>query len=320
MALAKPRKDKELEFTEAARIAEDNPTSLEDLPTKHITEGPAELPIGYYEDGKFYKGFEVGELDVDSLTSLEGEQSNTFRTFGRIVARGLKRIYDIETGDEPVDLKSKTSNLFFPDVFFLMTEIIIKTKGSSLVPTVYQCPQCRAFTKFENDFDENENNDGSFSLDASDDELTSLNKEDLRDVKFTPWPEGTPVMQFKFKKGVTLGDDTYQEYAVRIPTIGDFIRAGGSSQNSVQIEKKVLTKCIDKLNDVSGKDLMKLITFYGDKILKLNLTEYMEISNKLNSIGYNFHQHRTTCAACGYEYRTTFDLTNFFGSVLGVKS
>lgn len=290
--------------------------------------GPEELPIGFYDKGKFHKGYEVRPLDADVLTAIDSERQNPFRTFGRIVAQGLVKIFDVETKKEVDGWQKRTSKLFFPDVFFLMTEIIIVTKGSSYVPTVYKCPQCNKFTKFENEpGGGDEDNPDQYDLNQSDDLMTSADMEDLRNLELIPFTGDKPSIELELKHGILLGDTRYKNYGFRIPEIHDYITAANryGSGKVAAIERQVLKNCLISLDEAGkgGKDdrsLVHILSKYGDKVLKLNLKEYAKITNKLNRIGYNYQNHKTVCSACGFEHTVVFDLTNFFGSVLGIKS
>lgn len=292
---------------------------FDDSPKFKIHDGPDTLPIGFYspEEGRYYRGYELQGLNADVLSSFEQEQ-NPFRTFGSMVAKGLTKIFDKESGEEAPGWKDKSSKLFFPDTFFLLVEILVKTKGTSLVPTVYRCPQCQALTKFENPMGAGSGADGEtgFALDTSDDELSSLEMEDIRSLPFNTYHDVTePELTFSFKNGVVVDGEKLTEYTFRIPEIGDYILKS-SAKASKDGERKVLFHCLKSINGYKDKDLTLLKTKQGISLLNLPLVEYTEILRKINSIGYDYQSHRTTCASCGNEYKTTFDLSNFFGSLL----
>ena len=279
-------------------------------------EGPNVLPIGFFDNGKFYKGFEIDQLSASSLKQVAKEQS-AYKMFGILVSRGLKSIFDPKTGEQ-ADWRDKTSRLFLQDVTFLMSEIMIKTKGNSLVPTVYQCPLCAKFTKFENPIGGSDVVDlkKGYDLLAPDLELSSLEMEDLRSLPFKEFKGDVPEISFQLAQGVTLEDVTYRNYVFRIPTIGDYIHRGGANKTLKDIESRVLLDCLLELDGIDGKDLEILKRRFGDKLLDLNLTEYGKITSRFDNIGYVLSGHETRCYACGYEYKTAFDMSNFFASVL----
>lgn len=285
-----------------------------------ITDVPHELPLGLFdaESKRWFKGYEVSKMSADVLVSFESE-ANPYRSFGMLVAKGLKRIYDIETGEEHPSWKSVTSKLFFQDVFYLMLEIIVATRGSSLVATAYRCPQCGKFTKFENPLGQSGGADSEkgFDLLAGEDEFSSLEMEDIRSIPYTSSTLEEPILRFNFDEGLSVGGEVFKEYVFRIPEIGDYIAKGGGNKSGKQVEREVLYKCLIGLNGKVDRDLDKLKNVYGMSLLSLNLKEYVQIIDRLNGIGYNFSKHNTKCYDCGYEYKTTFDLTNFFGSILG---
>ena len=291
-------------------------------PTKKfkIETAPEELPLGMfeYDSKRWFRGYEVEKMGSDVLTSFS-EETNPYKMFGRLVAKGLVKIFDTESGDEFQGWKQKTSKLFFQDVFFLMMEILIKTKGTSLVPTVYKCPQCKKFTKFENPIGEAGGMDGDkgFDLNASDEELSSLEMEDIRSIKFNPVRDlAFPELSFHFDDGVVIEGERFTEYSFRLPEIGDYILKAGASTDKGG-EKRVLFHCLTSINGIKEHDLQVLKAKHGVGLLSLNFNDYMQILNKLNSIGYDFSKHETTCAHCGYDYKTVFDFSNFFGSLLG---
>ena len=288
-----------------------------------IVEGPAELPLGMfdYNTKRWYRGYEIEKMSSDILTSFH-EEVNPYKMFGRMVAKGLTKIFDVDTGEEFPGWKQKTSKLFFQDTFFLMMEILIKTKGTSLVPTVYKCPQCKQFTKFENPIGESGGPDGSdgFDLTASADELSSLEMEDIREIPFVEVRDLLePVLYFHFDDGVVVEGERYTEFSFRIPEIGDYILKAGTSTTQGG-EKRVLFHCLTSINGIKGSELQLLKSKHGIGLLSFNFNDYLEVLNKLNSMGYDYSQHKTTCSHCGYEYRTVFDFTNFFGSLLGRRS
>lgn len=301
------------QFTEDIAILEQPVTKYE--------SAPSELPIGMYdkESKRWFRGYTIEKMSADALIAFEDE-ANQYRSFGALVAKSLSKIFDVVTGEEYPDWKKKTSKLFFPDVFFLMVETLIKTKGSSLVPTVYRCPKCGKFTKFENPIGQSGRADvhSGFDLLADDEELSSLEMEDIRSVPFNPVRDlDEPIIRFEFEEGVTINGVTYKKYEFRIPEIGDYILRGGGNKRGKQVEKEVFYTCLISVNDITGRDLEKLKNQVGIALMGLSVIEYMEIVKKMNSFGYDYTQHKTRCFACGYEYKTVFDLSNFFASVLG---
>lgn len=282
-----------------------------------VRPAPLRMPIGFYDGAtkKFYKGYEVRGLDAGVLVSIE-DQGNPFKTFGKIVAKGIVRIFDPDTGEEAPNWKNLSSKLFFPDVFFLMTEIIVETKGSSLIHTAYQCPKCKQYTKFENNPGEGFKTEAGFALDVSDDEFTSLDMEDIRDMEFNEFNKERPVVEVEFRRGVVIDGISVTKLVFSIPEIGDYIKRGGSGRKARSVERDVLFECIIGVNDLSEAEVRNLKVKYGNQLLVLPLDEYMLIVKEMNNIGYAYHRHKVRCFACGYEYETAFDLTNFFGSLL----
>jgi len=281
---------------------------------------PTELPLGMYDSvtKRWYRGFEVEKMSSDVLVSVNDEQ-NPYRLFGKIVAKGLVNIFDIDTGEEYPGWRSKTSKLFFQDVFFLMVEILIKTRGTSLVSTVYRCPLCKKFTKFENAPGEGAELDVNtgFDLTASSEEFSSLEMEDIRSVAFKPVRDlDKPEFSFHFDDGVVIKDERFTEFSFRIPEIGDYILKAGADTSQAG-EKRVLFHCLTSVNGLIGKDLELLKAQHGLGLLSFNFNDYAQILSRFNSIGYDFSNHTVKCAHCGNVFKTVFDFTNFFGSLLG---
>jgi hypothetical protein len=276
------------------------------------------LPIGFYEEteNKFYRGFEIKGLDADILSKIKKDSANKFRVFGQLVAAGLTKIYDLETGEELKDWRKRASKLFFQDTLFLMVEILIKTTGTTKVSTVYKCPYCNKFTKFENDSDSSEEDEtGGFALDQTDDELTSFNKEDLCDLRFNTFDGDVPVFDFK-SKGIPFDGTKYKKYRFMLPKIEDYIQESGRGAEE-DIERRVLNKNVIDIDGITEKELIRLKMKAGLQLMKFPLKEFGKLIKIYEKIGYDFNNHKTTCGDCNYSYKTKFDLTNFFGSALG---
>lgn len=286
-------------------------------------ESPKELPVGFWdqETSKFYRGYEVSELSASALTTLDASNSNMFKVFGTIVAKGLNRIYDLETGEECPNWRKKSSKIFFPDAFFLMTEIIIKTRGSSYISTTYKCPSCGNFTKFNDSPQESDLKakiDMGFDLLDDSQEEVDLPQENIRDVKIVTYRKDSPRFKVSFSKGMVIDGKPCKDFEFRIPEIGDYLQKFSNVNRTKmgEVERAVLASCVTSVEGIDNIELNVLKDSFGPKFLELNLQEYSAVLTKLNTIGYNFQHHKTKCGSCFYEYETQFDLTNFFDSVL----
>jgi len=195
----------------------------------------------------------------------------------------------------------------------LMVEILVKTTGTTKVSTVYKCPFCSKFTKFENDSDE-EKEEG-FALDQTDDEFTSLQKEDLRNLDFNEFNSDRPEFDFK-SKGVNFDGTKYKKYRFSLPRIEDYINESGRGA-AEDIERRVLNKNLVELDGIRDKELTRLKMLAGLQLMKFPLKEFGKLITTYDKIGYDFNKHKTICGDCNYEYKTKFDLTNFFGGALG---
>jgi hypothetical protein len=282
------------------------------------------MPIGFWvpDKKKFYRGYEVSELSAEALVSVDGEESNMFKAFGTLVIKGVKRIFDHETGED-LDWKAKSSKIFFPDITFLMTEILIKTKGSSLISTAYRCPQCKKYTKFENEpaAGISVSQDKGFDLLADEDTMSSLDMEDIYAVPFKEYADLTPEMWVEFSEAYQFDGVSASKYKMRIPEIGDYLTKGMRYNGNLKlIERDVFLDCLVGIDGVSPEQFKKLKLDKGVGLFNLKATDYNKIVRALNQIGFIFTDHKTHCQHCGYDYETMFDISNFFASVLKTKS
>lgn len=309
------------EIAAEMREGEDLKSPFRKQPIKQFEK----MPIGFWDQAseKFIRGFSIKELSAETLIGLDADEPNMFKTFGSIVAKGLDQIFDPDTGVS-IDWRAKSSKIFFPDIMFLMTEILVKTRGASRVSTAYRCPQCKKYTKFENDPDAGLtiSKDKGFDLLADEDTMSSLDMEDIHEVSFKEFDGKIPQIEVVLDSGVKLGGYELKTYVFRIPEIGDYLLKGTRYNGQLRmIERDVFMDCLLNIEEVPKAEWQKFKRDQGASLItKLSAPEYNKIVAKVNSIGFNFAQHHTNCRHCGYDYETTFDLSNFFASVLKTKS
>lgn len=287
------------------------------------------MPIGFWnpEEKKFYKGFRVKQLSADALVNLNEEETNMFKVFGQIIAKGLEDIFETnDKGDElgsAPNWRSRTSKLFLNDCMFLMTEIMCQTKGSTLVTTNYRCPQCKKFTKFENEpaAGISPSQEKGFDLLADEDTMSSLDMEDIYMVPCKDHEDLVPEFEITFDQDYTVDGHTIRKIRMRIPEIGDYLPKGNRHNgNNRMIERDVFLDCLIGVEGLTQDQFRKLKLNSGVGIFNISAPDYNKITSKINSWGYMFGAHKTQCRHCSYEYETSFDYSNFFASVLKTKS
>ncbi len=262
-----------------------------------------------------------------SLMQSDRTVDNAFAVFVRVgkdIINQSVTAYVASSGEEvtAASVSLLTSMLPFNSAYKLMLWAVLFTRESSLIPTAYKCPECKATTIFDLDPEvpvpKNIEKERAFMEDFF--SFVTERTDKKGQVEFMYQVQAPySIDGLEEDADGKLKPEKIYSFTLRWPTLGNYLKVLQDSKKQRDPETWVLYESITRINEFSEDDTKALKGRNGfERIMAMKMADLHGLRKAQDQFGVTI-THSFTCSDCGAETPTPFDFTNFFDYLMSTK-
>jgi len=253
-----------------------------------------------------------------ALAALSDEKLSYATAIKEIIDNSVTNYYNIG-GEEITSATLVVLNQLIPvasaDKAWRFAALL--TRGTSLLPTAYKCPETNQSILFNLDPEEEVPEDIEKDRAFMEDYMDFYKEKAIKD------PDLYDGFSVDFKKPVKLESidedgeiiDIFgmESMFVSWPAMRSFLKNMKDAKRSKNAETWILFENIKRINEFTEEETQRILKHNGhDKVMRIDPSDWRSVLKKLDEFGVMNGEHEYSCVHCGGTHEDTFDMTNFF--------